>query len=374
MKPIILAQGHYSDDDIANLRSQQKIWQETDLYRGQLAELFEVLHPDQRFKSEFNDNCQNFVDDRSKEGGSWIYFPWSGQLIHSLAVEDYYRLRVNRNQNLITADEQAMLKDFSVGVLGLSVGGGMAVAMAYSGISSNIKIADFDDLDTTNLNRVHAGLKDVGTAKIDIMARQIYEINPFTNVVGYRDGLTEDNLADFYNQDVKLNVVIDEIDDFMMKVRVRQFGRTNRTPVLMFTSLGDNILVDVERYDIEPDLEIFNGLLGDIPEEILNTKIGEKEKVKYAMKLVGVDYIPTRALSSLFEINKTLLGRPQLFSTIAIDGGLAAYFVRKLALGHNLPSGRYYLSLNQVFGFDNNDDSDTRQAVISKLDAMLGDA
>ena len=49
-----------------------------------------------------------------------------------------------------------------------------------------------------------------------------------------------------------------------MKVALREAARLARVPVVMLANLGDNVLVDIERYDLEPDLPIFNGILGDI--------------------------------------------------------------------------------------------------------------
>lgn len=68
--------------------------------------------------------------------------------------------------------------------------------------------------------------------------------------------------------------------------------------------------------------------------------------------MVGKENIPTRALQSVREINKTLVGRPQLSSTVAISGALASYLSRRIILGKKLPSGRKRISLNEIFELD----------------------
>jgi hypothetical protein len=118
----------------------------------------------------------------------------------------------------------------------------------------------------------------------------------------------------------------------------------------MFTNLGDNILIDVERYDLDPELKPFNGLVDKVVQNILNgTEITEEDKKRYAVQIVGVEHVPTRALESIRDIGRSLMGRPQFYSTVSISAGLASYVVRQIALGGNLPTGRYFYSLADVF-------------------------
>ena len=360
-KPTILASGGFSEDDLNALRNNHPIWKVVDIYDQQLQELAEITFPDgdQAKRRALLDHMGS-----GDMAGAWVYYPWSGILLHCVGEAELYVLRTNRNKNLITFDEQKKLSAFTVAVAGMSVGSGMALACVYSGISNTLKIADFDTLETANLNRLRESLSSVGISKAELAAHRVYEINPFADVQDI-GRLTVDSLGDFL-QNPKPGVVFDEIDDFEMKIRLRIAARDARIPVIMLTSLGDNILVDVERFDIEEGLQLFHGVLGDLPEEILNSDIGEKEKIKYATQLVGAEHVPTRALGSLLEIGKSLVGRPQLFGTIAIDGGLASFLVRRLALGQSLPSGRNYLSLEKALNFEPSGDED-RMHIIEQL-------
>lgn len=369
--PVILNEGTYTKEDLVRLRHEQSIWREADLYESQLAELFEVLHPELMRTADFEQQQKAFIESRQQAGGSYVYLPWSGNLLHIVSETDLSALVTNRNKNLITEDEQRKLKESAIGVLGMSVGNGIALAMAYSGIGKTLKIADFDKLETCNLNRLRAGMHNIGKPKITVAAEQIYEINPYLQVTQFPDGVNESDLGDFISGHQPLSIVFDEIDDFVMKIRLRQYAAQVGVPVIMLTSLGDNILIDIERYDLDSSTPIFNGLLGSIPNEILEGEIGEKEKVKYAVQLVGLDYIPTRALQSLLEINKSLVGRPQLYSTIAIDGGLAAYLARRLLLGEALASGRHYLSLGKALGLEENADEQVRRSTIDTLEKLF---
>ncbi|OGY29545.1 MAG: hypothetical protein A3A61_02435 [Candidatus Woykebacteria bacterium RIFCSPLOWO2_01_FULL_43_14] len=374
IKPLILYEGSYTEADLEAFKSKNKIWKIVDIYKKQLFELFETQNPHLRVEPNFQDKVEEFIIDKTRDGdrvlGNWVYFPWNGFLIHILPEEDYERVRTNRNRNLITEDEQRKLKDFEVGVVGLSVGNNVAVGLAYCGISQTIKLAEYDTLRTSNLNRLRAPLMSMGSPKINLAAQQIYEISPYSKVELFSHGLKKDTLDAFFTESPKIRLVFDEIDDFEMKIRIRHKARELRVPVIMLTNLGDSFLVDVERYDQDPQLEIFNGLLGNVPEEVLKVSITEKDKVKYAIQFVGLDNVPTRALGSLLEINRTIVSRPQLYSTVTISGGVGAYLVRKIAMGENVKSGRRRVSLNEVF--DLTEDTSQRTSFIEKIKGVLG--
>ncbi len=358
--PVIIAEG-----EVEQFKSAHKIWREIDIYKDQLAELYEV-----NFPAAQNDEVKKaaYIQE-STPAQCWAYFPWSGVLLRTVTEPELFQLRTNRNKNLLTQEEQEKCGQACVGVFGLSVGNSIAVTLAYSGIGGQLRLGDFDKISTTNLNRLHASLSDVGRPKIQVAAQQIWELNPFAKLDLFDQGVKEADLARFFGEPKPL-LVFDEIDDFQMKIKLRLKAKEEHIPVVMLTSLGDSVLIDVERFDLDPGTTLFNGLIGDTPEEILRSEIGEREKIKYAIDLVGSDYIPARALESLFEINRTLIGRPQLAGTIMIDGGLAAFVARQIILGQSMPSGRYYLSLDKTFGIKNDDGA--HKSAVAKLDQLLG--
>ena len=348
--PIILREGSYSENDVDDFKKNNKVWREKDLYILQLEELFEIQNPKLIHTKDFKERQHEFIKSKTdKENlGNWIYFPWNGELMHVLNEDDYSSLRTNRNKNLISFDEQIKLYNACVGFVGLSIGSHFATSLTYSGIAKNIKLAEFDNISTSNLNRIRAGLKDIGTPKIDFISHEIYDINPYANLTLFNNGLNNDNLTSFFETGQKLNVIFEAIDDFEMKIRLRIEAKKQKIPIIMLTNLADNLLIDVERYDQDSNLQLFNGLIGDTPEQILSSKITEEKKVEYAVKIVGREHLTERIVSSLSEINKTLVGRPQLFSTVSIGGGFASYLARKLILDEGLKSGRYFISFDKV--------------------------
>ncbi len=351
-QPVILIENQYSLHELESLKKDNTILKITDIYLQQLKELFEITFPSLRSlpPKEYEIKLSEFIKSKTNNielSGNWIYFSWNGQLVHMVNEQDYLLLRTNRNKNLITESEQQNLYDACIAVVGLSVGSATALGLTALGIANRLKLAEYDILETTNLNRMRAGVYHIGSPKLDIVTQQIYEINPYSELSLFDKGLHENNLNDFLNKDLKPRVIFEAIDDFKMKIKLRLSAKACGIPVIMLTNLGDSILVDIERYDLDKDLQIFNGLLGDLPEQILN--MPNDETNKYAIGIVGRENIPERALESVKEINKTLVGRPQLFSTVSISGALATYFSRRIILGKELLSGRMKLSIHEVF-------------------------
>lgn len=350
MKPLILYEGKSSLKDLDVIKKAKKIWRIVDIYEGQLSELFEITYPNLQTSPKYKVELAKFIKKRTKPtkkiSGNWIYFPWNGCLIHTVNGREYFSLRTNRNRNLITREEQRKLYNFCIGVVGLSVGSSIAVSLAYQGIGKFMKLAECDDLETTNLNRVCAGVRNVGLPKIELTARQVYEIDPYSKLYLYHKGLQKNNLDEFINKKPKPKLIFEVIDDFEMKILLRLKARSAGVPIVMLANLGDRVLIDIERYDLDKKTPLFNGVIGDLPERIL--KKPKEDQNKYAVEIVGIENIPKRALQSVRQINKTLVGRPQLSSTVAIGGSLATYITRCIALGKDLPSGRRLLDIEKA--------------------------
>jgi hypothetical protein len=147
-------------------------------------------------------------------------------------------------------------------------------------------------------------------------------------------------------------------------------AKEHKVPLLMFTSLGDNILVDIERYDISAHQEIFNGAIGGLVDDIIRQREFSVEDIKrYSAQIVGSENLPTRALESLLKIGTKLIGRPQLYSTVAVDGGLAAFLVRSILLGSDVKAGRYFIRFADLLRFNSQEfnNSVARKDMLNRL-------
>ena len=374
-QPTILLQGEYTVSDVEDIK--KTCWKYSDILESQLRELFEVDNPnliddEEEFKNRFEQYRKKYVGEDDSVAGNYVYYPWSGLLMHVIDAESQNRLRTNRMNNLLTLEEQNVLSDFSCGVAGLSFGNGIALSLVYSGAAQRIKIADRDIFETTNLNRVRVGLPSVGQQKTSVTAEEIYEINPYANLDVYADGLTSSNIEAFMTDGGNLGAIFDVVDDFPTKVRIRLAAKKFGIPVIMLTSLEDSVLVDVERYDLDQEIDIFHGLLGNITDALLNQHMTEAEKAKYAMAIVGKDHVSYRNLLSLSNVGKTLVSRPHLFGTVSIVCGLATYITKRIALGEAMPSMRRFIEFHKVLGVDANrgDTLEAREAVFKEIMGM----
>ena len=145
-----------------------------------------------------------------------------------------------------------------VAVAGLSVGRAVVSTMVHEGIGGELRLADFDLLELSNLNRVAGGVADVGVSKLVLAAREVAELDPYVRVVAYPRGVEQATIADFVEG---ADVIVDECDDLDVKVRLREHARAAQRPVVMATSHRG--MLDVERFDREPRRPVFHGLLGD---------------------------------------------------------------------------------------------------------------
>ncbi len=257
-----------------------------------------------------------------------------------LGPRGYRAVRLDRNRNMVTADEQARLGALRIGVVGLSAGHVIAHTLAAQGLCGELRLADFDQLELSNLNRVPATVFDIGLNKAEVVARRIAELDPYLLVRIFDSGLTLDTTDEFLDG---LDVVVDECDSLDMKAIVREQARAREIPVLMATS--DRGLIDVERFDLDPQRPILHGLLGNLdPASLARMTIGEK--VPSLLRFLEAQHLSARGAASLLEVDRTLSTWPQVSGDVAAGAPVIAESVRRIGLGEHLPSGRIRLDVS----------------------------
>ena len=317
---------------------------------GQLRELLKGRNPSVRLTEEdFASKIDLHLNGiELAEYGVWVYYPWSGRLVHILDEAEFIELRTSRNQYKITIEERELLAAKRVGVIGLSVGQSVALTMAMERSFGEIRLADFDILELTNLNRIRSGLHNLGLRKVVMVAREIAEIDPFLKISIFPEGLTEENMDAFFTEGGKLDVLIDECDGVDIKIMCRLKAKSLGIPVLMEAS--DRTTIDVERFDLEPDRSILHGFIDHLDVSKLKFLKTNEERMPYLAPMVGIDTMSVRLKASAIEVGQSITTWPQLASAVALGGGAVADIWRRIALDTYHESGRYFVDMEEIAG------------------------
>jgi molybdopterin/thiamine biosynthesis adenylyltransferase len=131
--------------------------------------------------------------------------------------------------------------------VGLSVGRAIAHTLALEGVCREIRLADFDEIELSNLNRIPTSVFDLGLNKAVAAARRIAELDPYVEVIIDPSGVSLDSTDTFM---AGLDIVIEECDSFDVKLAVRDAARRHQIPLIMETN--ERGLLEIERYDLEP--------------------------------------------------------------------------------------------------------------------------
>ncbi|WP_156307197.1 ThiF family adenylyltransferase [Sphingobacterium endophyticum] len=339
---------------ISELKENGSILFEFDEIERQLKDLFICRFPNFNANEE---HFSNFIGSIANgkhfdEIGVWVFYPWKYSLVHLLDKQDFLEVRTNRNKQKITEEEQQILESKTLGIIGLSVGQSVALTIALERGCGRMKLADYDTLDLSNLNRLRTGVFNIGVSKVILAAREIAEIDPYMEVEVFPEGITDDNMNNFLQGDHKLNLLIEVCDNFEVKVESRIKARELNIPVIMETN--DRGMLDVERFDLNPTMPIFHGLAGDL--NIKDVKsLDSISRMGLLMKIVNAKDLSERMKNSLPEIGKSLKSWPQLASEVVLGGGITAWASRKLLLGYPLNSGRVYVDIEKIMNINVND-------------------
>ena len=122
----------------------------------------------------------------------------------AVSNEEMYWERVNRSLGWLgdTEEEQhkrqEKLKNAVIGIAGTGgIGGQLAQRLVRMGVR-NLKLADPDTFDISNMNRqMGADLEHIGKNKAEVVAEMTYAINKDVNIAVYPEGITPDTAKDF---------------------------------------------------------------------------------------------------------------------------------------------------------------------------------
>jgi nitroreductase/molybdopterin/thiamine biosynthesis adenylyltransferase len=324
-----------------------------DALHSQLTELVRSLNPSVKYTKDELDAAAtaHLKGTPAAEYGVWVYYPWSFRLVHLLDETEFSLVRTDRNRNKITREEQALLATKKVGVIGLSVGQSVSLTMALERSFGEIRLADFDTLELSNLNRIRSGVHEMGCSKVVNTAREIAELDPFLNVRVFEQGITRGNIDRFFSENGGLDVLIEECDSVDIKIIARQKAKQLGIPVIM--DMSDRGCLDVERFDLEPDRPIMHGWIDHLDLEAAGRPMTNEEKIPFMLPIVGVETLSARLKASVIELGQTVGTWPQLATSVVLGGALAGDSYRRVLLDQFRGSGRWFIDLEELVQVDN---------------------
>ena len=130
--------------------------------------------------------------------------------------EEMYWERVNRslgwlgNTEAEQRERQEKLKNAVIGIAGTGgIGGQLAQRLVRLGVR-NLKLADPDTFDISNMNRqMGADLEHIGKNKAEVVAEMTYALNYDVNIAVYPEGITPETAQDFVED---CDYVLDQMD------------------------------------------------------------------------------------------------------------------------------------------------------------------
>jgi molybdopterin/thiamine biosynthesis adenylyltransferase len=347
-KPLIInASDNLSKSKIQRLKQDTTLLIHDEI-KTQVSDLIKLRNPQKKFTpSELDEAIIDFYGSQSPSNyGNWVYYPWRHCLVHLLPEDEFVTVRTIRNKYVITEEEQKTLARKKIGIIGLSVGQSVALTLALERGCGELRLADFDTLELSNLNRIRTGVHNLGVKKSVITAREIAEIDPYLNVVLYNEGVHDGNIHEFFTHGGDLDLLIEECDSLEVKIKSRIKAKKLGIPVLMDTS--DRGMIDVERFDLEPERPILHGLLQKFGEESGLVVKNLNQNTEILMALLDFNNLSTGAQKSITEIGKAITSWPQLASSVILGGGACGYFSRMILLGKAIRSDRYYVDLEEI--------------------------
>ena len=138
-----------------------------------------------------------------------------------MTVFDFQRA-FSRNIGWVTQQEQEILRSKKIAIAGLGgVGGSHLLTLTRLGIGA-FHIADFDSFELANFNRqAGASVSNLDRPKTDVMAEMAIDINPELTVTKFSQGVTVDNLSEFF---AGVDLYVDSLDFFAFEAREMVFA------------------------------------------------------------------------------------------------------------------------------------------------------
>ena len=324
-------------------------------------------------RDEFNEEWEKYTIALEKAKGNvldygvYAYYSERNQLVR-YCPPYWHRVVSIASSSKLIADPQNkyswkeirdIFESTTVAVAGASVGNSITHLAVMDMRPQHIKIADKSLYKMENINRVrlnywdmvHSNAKRSNVTdsllrnKAEVVAGQLYAIDPYLNVHTYSEGLHQKNIDRFLGGskgEPAADVVIEEVDDPRIKIFIREEARKRKIPLIMASDLGSCVQLDILRYDKNERALTYgcdDAKLRKSTEAVYEHPGNRAIFFQFVDDLVGTDYRQDE-LKNIIE-RKTEIPTstiiPQLGSTAATAGGIVAEAICRIRLGYDYP-------------------------------------
>lgn len=147
-----------------------------------------------------------------------------------------YETFTSRNAGYVSEDLQRRIRETRLLVAGCGIGSTIAETCLRLGFQ-HLTLVDKDQVEAHNLNRQNFTAADVGTQKVDALAKRLLAINPSASIRAINDWVTPENAAAFVDD---VDIVFDTIDFLSLEgiVALHDAGLAQRKPIIAPLSAG----------------------------------------------------------------------------------------------------------------------------------------
>src|SRR5690606_29847647 len=125
----------------------------------------------------------------------------------------------------------------------------------------------------------------------------------YIKVSCFTEGLNIDNITNFFTDNGQIDILVEECDGLEIKVLSRIIAKKYQIPVVMDTN--DCGMLDIERFDLEPDRPIFHGRTKELeslsPQELIVKFEGltVDKKISFLTQIIGIENVSSKMIESL---------------------------------------------------------------------------
>lgn len=185
--------------------------------------------------------------------------------------DDHYRQMTLRHAGIFLPDEQQRLRQATIAVGGLGMGGSVLIDLVRMGIGG-FRIADLDTYEASNCNRQRmAKTSTLGRTKVECIRDEARDVLPDVRVEEYTRGVTLQNAEAFV---AGADHVVDVVDVYAYreKIALHRAARARGVAVTACFSLGFGGLATTFAYDQgSPGYEEITGTSIDV-DSLENTR------------------------------------------------------------------------------------------------------